>query len=89
MDFMFRSANKAAWDDFALQFHGAELRIDEIGPIGSNQSHHVNVRLIRPSSLCTTLALGGPGVEWIAPATVASPERVWAGGSMRYWKGTS
>lgn len=30
------------------------------------------------------LAAGGPGVEWVDPATVDNPRRIWAGG-MSYW----
>ena len=59
-----------------------------VTPAIINEAHHVNVRLIRPTLSCATLALGSPGVEWINPATVNSPERVWAGGSMNYWRST-
>lgn len=56
---------------------------------------HVNVRVQRPFiqsddeepveiDVCAVLAAGGPGVEWIDPAIVTSPERIWAGG-MNYW----
>lgn len=104
MDFMFRAKSKAAWDVFVAQFDDCELRIDEIGPIVRpavtrddsqivtpailTEAHHVNVRLIEPILSCATLALGGPDVEWIDPATVVSPERVWAGGNMTYWRST-
>lgn len=61
-------------------------------------AYHANVRITRPYYTYVgadgieyssgvdpaVLAEGGIGVEWIAPADVASPERVWAGG-MNYW----
>lgn len=62
-------------------------------------SHHVNLRVLRPATTytdesgvehtdgvdCAVLAAGGPGVEWVSPDMVSSPERIWAGG-MNYWK---
>lgn len=58
-------------------------------------SHHVNVRVQKPViqsddeepveiDVSAFLAAGGLGVEWIDPAAVTSPERIWAGG-MNYW----
>lgn len=73
--------------------------IDEQGEVVEEPvidlSHHVNVRVQRPFiqsddaepveiDVCAVLAAGGPGVEWIDPAIVTSPERIWAGG-MNYW----
>lgn len=60
-----------------------------------DNAHHINVRVINPIimstdeepveiDVCATMAAGGPGVEWIDPAIVTSPERIWAGG-MNYW----
>jgi len=57
--------------------------------------HHVNVRIVHlPQSVdeegtvtVTTmadLATGNADVEWVDPATVDNPRRIWAGG-MRYW----
>lgn len=63
-----------------------------------NAEHHVNLRVLRPATTwvdeqgdthtsgvdCAVLAQGGTDVEWIDPAIVTSPERIWAGG-MNYW----
>lgn len=53
---------------------------------------HVNIRVQRTViqegdqevNVCPELAQGGAGVDWIDPAEVASPDRIWAGG-MNYW----
>lgn len=70
-----------------------------ITPPVFDNSHHVNVRIMDPGVQTYTdlegnehtygvdyalLAEGGEGVEWIDPAIVTSPERIWAGG-MNYW----
>ena len=70
-----------------------------ITPPVFDNSHHVNVRIMDPGVQTYTdlegnehthgvdyalLAEGGEGVEWIDPAIVTSPERIWAGG-MTYW----
>lgn len=66
-----------------------------ITPAVVDPAYHVNIRVQRPIiqsddeepvsiDVCAELALGGPGVEWIDPADVSSPERIWAGG-MNYW----
>jgi hypothetical protein len=64
-----------------------------------DEHFHVNVRLTQiagpaPDPLPpdyvqqghdpAVLAQGGPGVEWLDPATVLNPARIWAGG-MSYW----
>lgn len=49
-------------------------------------SHHVNLRLLSDNAVvAASLSAGGPGVEWIDPALVSTPARIWAGG-MSYWK---
>lgn len=73
--------------------------LDEQGEVFTeaviDPAHHVNVRVLKPVTqsndeepveidVCAFLAAGGPGVEWIDPAIVTSPERIWAGG-MNYW----
>ena len=70
-----------------------------VTPAVVDEHHHVNVRLtqiagpmpdpvpegyIQQGHDPAVLAEGGPGVEWIDPATVNSPSRIWAGG-MSYW----
>lgn len=70
-----------------------------ITPAVVDNHHHVNVRLtqlagpmpdpvppdhVQQGHDPAVLAQGGPGVEWIDPATVSSPSRIWAGG-MSYW----
>lgn len=66
-----------------------------ITPAVIDNAHHVNIRVLNPFimstdeepveiDVCATLAAGGPGVEWVDPAIVTSPERIWAGG-MNYW----
>ena len=70
-----------------------------VTPAVVDSHHHVNVRLTQiagpaPDPLPegyvqqghdpAVLAEGGAGVEWIDPATVSSPSRIWAGG-MSYW----
>lgn len=52
-------------------------------PAVMDNHHHVNVRLSGGHDLAV-LAQGAQGVEWIDPATVSSPSRIWAGG-MDYW----
>lgn len=91
IDLMFRAADRAAWQSFAAMaaltlatpeatIPAPGISIDEIGIIGDDARHHVNVRLASD----TPPMIAGPGVEWIDPATVASPARVFAGG-MNYW----
>jgi hypothetical protein len=73
--------------------------LDEDGeivtPAVMDDSHHVNVRVIHlPQSVdeegeitvitMADLADGNADVEWVHPATVDNPRRIWAGG-MRYW----
>jgi hypothetical protein len=73
--------------------------LDEDGeivtPAVMDESHHVNVRVIHlPQSVdeegeisgitMADLADGNADVEWVHPATVDNPRRIWAGG-MRYW----
>lgn len=68
-------------------------------PAVMDDRHHVNVRVTQiagplPDPLPddyvqqghdpAVLAQGGTGVEWVDPATVDNPRRIWAGG-MRYW----
>jgi len=70
-----------------------------ITPAVMDDRYHVNVRLTqiagpRPDPLPedyvpqghdpAVLAQGGPGVEWLNPAVVEHPCRIWAGG-MSYW----
>jgi hypothetical protein len=70
-----------------------------ITPAVMDDRYHVNVRLTqiagpRPDPLPedyvpqghdpAVLAQGGPGVEWLNPADVEHPCRIWAGG-MSYW----
>lgn len=62
---------------------------------------HVNVRVLENPlvfyeadgtvtevDVCAMLAQGAPGVEWIDPSLVSTPDRIWAGG-MNYWTPTS
>lgn len=62
--------------------------LDETGEIVEGAvidlSHHVNVRVLSDSIDCFELAQGAPGVEWIDPSIVTSPDRIWAGG-MNYY----
>lgn len=62
--------------------------LDEQGEIVTpaviDEAHHVNVRVMSRSIDLAALAAGGSGVEWIDPAIVTSPERIWAGG-MNYF----
>lgn len=67
-----------------------------ITPAVMDNAHHVNVRVLTPINsqtdesgtitfdVCAQMSLGGEGVDWIDPATVNSPSRIWAGG-MNYW----
>jgi len=70
-----------------------------ITPAVMDNRYHVNVRLIQiagplPDPLPedyvpqghnpAVLAQGGPGVEWLNPAAVEHPCRIWAGG-VSYW----
>jgi len=70
-----------------------------IMPAVMDNRYHVNVRLIQIAGPLSdfvpedyvpqghdpaVLAQGGPGVEWVDPATVDNPRRIWAGG-MSYW----
>lgn len=63
--------------------------LDEQGEVVTeaviDPAHHVNVRYLGDENIvAAALSEGGPGVEWIDPAIVTSPERIWAGG-MNYW----
>jgi len=67
-------------------------------PAVMDDRHHVNLRLSQPFSTYedadgdivevghnpAILAEGGDGVDWVDPATVNNPRRIWAGG-MSYW----
>ena len=68
-----------------------------ITPAVMDNAYHANVRVLRPYitevdedgdlveiDVCAVLAEGATGVEWIDPADVTSPDRIWAGG-MTYW----
>lgn len=55
-----------------------------VTPSVMDEHHHVNVRVLSDAVDCEELSLGGTGVEWIDPATVSSPNRIWAGG-MNYF----
>ena len=67
-----------------------------VTPAVMDNAHHVNVRVLTPIishtdesgtitfDVCAQMSLGGEGVDWIDPATVNSPSRIWAGG-MNYW----
>jgi hypothetical protein len=54
-----------------------------ITPAVMDNRYHVNVRLVSGHDPAV-LVQGGPGVEWIDPATVNNPRRIWAGG-MNYY----
>lgn len=56
-----------------------------ITPAMVDNAHHVNVRVMDDAIDCAALAQGFHYVQWIDPATVATPAREWAGG-MNYWK---
>lgn len=58
-----------------------------ITPVVIDEAYHVNVRIISDEVDCSILANGAPGVNWINPTTVTSPERIWAGGMNYYIKG--
>jgi hypothetical protein len=64
-------------------------------PAVMDDRHHVNVRVTHLPTVTdedgnvsvismADLAAGNAGVEWVDPATVDNPRRIWAGG-MRYW----
>jgi hypothetical protein len=64
-------------------------------PAVMDNRHHVNVRVIHLPTITdedgnvsiismADLAAGTADVEWVDPATVDNPRRIWAGG-MRYW----
>ena len=64
-------------------------------PAVMDDRHHVNVRVIHLPTVTdddgnvsvismADLAAGNADVEWVDPATVDNPRRIWAGG-MRYW----
>jgi hypothetical protein len=64
-------------------------------PAVMDDRHHVNVRVINLPTITdeegnvsvlsmADLAAGAANVEWVDPATVDNPRRIWAGG-MRYW----
>jgi hypothetical protein len=72
---------------------------DVVSPAVVDEHFHVNVRLtqiagpmpdpvpedyVQQGHDPAVLAQGGPGVEWIDPASVDNPRRIWAGG-MSYW----
>lgn len=100
IDLMFRADNKDAWDAFAPTAGyvvSPIVSVDEIGPITTTPAvldeegnelspavidnrYHVNVRLDAESPS----AISGPGIEWLDPATILTPARIWAGG-MNYW----
>lgn len=82
-DLMYKATNKSAWDAYAATLPDGIL-IDEIGPIGENTEYHVNIRVLDDTVDCAALAQGGTGVDWVDPALVATPARIWAGG-MNYW----
>lgn len=83
LDMMFKATDKAAWDAFAETLPDGVL-IDEIGPIGEDVAYHVNLRIIDGTIDAAKLAEGYHYVQWIDPATVDTPARIWAGG-MSYW----
>lgn len=85
-DLMYKATDKAAWDAWVSSedFPQSGILIDEIGPIGENTEYHVNVRILDDTVDCAALAQGGTGVNWVDPALVATPARIWAGG-MNYW----
>jgi hypothetical protein len=64
-------------------------------PAVMDNRHHVNVRVTHLPTVTdedsnvtvlsmADLAAGNANVEWVDPATVDNPRRIWAGG-MRYW----
>lgn len=53
-------------------------------PAAMDGNHHVNLRVEDGGADPAMLAAGSAGVEWINPASVATPARIWAGG-MNYW----
>ena len=66
-----------------------------VTPAVMDDRHHVNVRVIHLPTVTdedgnvsvlsmADLAAGNADVEWVDPATVDNPRRIWAGG-MRYW----
>jgi hypothetical protein len=70
-----------------------------VTPAVMDDRHHVNVRVTQVSGPLpdpvpegyvqqghdlAVLAQGGEGVEWVDPASVDNPRRIWAGG-MSYW----
>jgi hypothetical protein len=57
---------------------------DLVTPAVIDESWHVNVRLIGESFDIPALAAGDEDTEWIDPALVTVPNRIWAGG-MNYW----
>lgn len=56
----------------------------EITPAVVDDTWHVNVRLLDDSFDIPALAAGDADTEWINPADVTTPARIWAGG-MDYW----
>lgn len=99
-DLMYKSATKATWDAFTLASGltvdedgvvspSQNVLIDEIGPIVItpavvDDAWHVNVRLLGDSFDIPALAAGDEDTEWINPADVTAPARIWACG-MNYW----
>ena len=57
---------------------------DIVTPAIIDESWHVNVRLIGDNFDIIGLASGDADTEWIDPAAVTTPDRIWAGG-MNYW----
>jgi hypothetical protein len=70
-----------------------------VTPAVMDDRHHVNVRVTQVSGPLpdpvpegyvqqghdlAVLAQGGEGVEWVDPATVDNPRRIWAGGMSYY-----
>lgn len=82
-DLMFKATDKAAWDAFAATLPDGIL-IDEIGAIEGADGYHANIRVLDDTVDCAALAQGYHYVQWIDPALVESPARIWAGG-MNYW----
>lgn len=55
-----------------------------ITPAVVDEAWHVNVRLLDDSFDIPVLADGDANTEWINPADVSTPARIWAG-VMNYW----
>lgn len=57
---------------------------DIVTPAVIDEAWHVNLRTLSDTVDCAALAAGNDDVEWIDPALVGTPDRIWAGG-MNYW----